>query len=32
MEAVRHFEAGQRLARGYDEMVGNAISELGKVR
>jgi flagellar basal-body rod protein FlgF len=32
MEAVRHFEAGQRLARGYDEMVGNAITELGKVR
>ena len=32
MEAVRHFEAGQRLARGYDEMLGNAISELGKVR
>lgn len=32
MEAVRHFEAGQRLARGYDQMVQSAISELGKVR
>jgi flagellar basal-body rod protein FlgF len=32
MEVVRHFEAGQKLARGYDEMMKDAISELGRVR
>lgn len=31
METVRHFEASQRLVRGYDEMLQKAISELGKV-
>lgn len=31
METVRHFEASQRLARGYDDMLQKAISELGKV-
>jgi flagellar basal-body rod protein FlgF len=30
METVRHFEAAQRYARGYDEMLQKAISELGK--
>lgn len=31
METMRHFEAAQRLARGYDQMIEKAISELGKV-
>jgi flagellar basal-body rod protein FlgF len=31
METLRHFEAAQRLVRGYDELMGKAISELGKV-
>jgi len=31
METVRHFEAAQKFARGYDEMLQKAISELGKV-
>ena len=32
METMRHFEASQRLVRGYDELLQKAISELGKVR
>jgi flagellar basal-body rod protein FlgF len=31
METMRHFEAAQRVARGYDQMIEKAISELGKV-
>jgi flagellar basal-body rod protein FlgG len=31
MEAVRHFEAGQRYMRAYDEMLNNGISDLGKL-
>lgn len=31
METMRHFETVQRFVRGYDDMVGKAISELGKV-
>lgn len=31
METLRHFEASQRLARGYDQMLEKAISELGKI-
>lgn len=31
MEAVRHFETTQRFARGYDDMLGLAISELGRL-
>jgi flagellar basal body rod protein FlgG len=30
MEAMRHFEAAQRFARGYDNMLGLALSELGR--
>jgi flagellar basal body rod protein FlgG len=30
MEAMRHFETAQRFARGYDDMLGLAISELGR--
>lgn len=32
METMRHFEAAQRLVRGYDELMQKAISELGKAR
>jgi flagellar basal-body rod protein FlgF len=32
METMRHFEAAQRLVRGYDELLQKAISELGKAR
>lgn len=32
MEAMRRFESAQRFARGYDQMMEKAISELGKVR
>lgn len=31
MEAMRSFESAQRFARGYDQMMEKAISELGKV-
>jgi flagellar basal-body rod protein FlgF len=31
METMRHFETVQRFVRGYDDMLGKAISELGKV-
>lgn len=31
METMRHFEAAQRLVRGYDQMMEKAISELGKI-
>jgi len=31
METMRHFEGVQRFVRGYDDMMGKAISELGKV-
>lgn len=31
IETMRHFESVQRYVRGYDDMVGKAISELGKV-
>jgi flagellar basal body rod protein FlgG len=31
METMRHFESVQRFVRGYDDMLGKAISELGKV-
>jgi flagellar basal-body rod protein FlgF len=31
IETMRHFETVQRFVRGYDDMVGKAISELGKV-
>lgn len=31
MEAMRHFESAQRFARGYDQLMERAISELGKV-
>jgi flagellar basal-body rod protein FlgF len=31
METMRHFESVQRFVRGYDDMMGKAISELGKV-
>lgn len=31
MEAMRHFESAQRFARGYDQLMEKAISELGKV-
>lgn len=31
MEAMRRFESAQRFARGYDQMLEKAISELGKV-
>lgn len=31
MEAMRRFEGAQRFARGYDQMLEKAISELGKV-
>ena len=31
METMRHFETVQRFVRGYDDMEGKAISELGKV-
>jgi flagellar basal-body rod protein FlgG len=31
IETMRHFETVQRFVRGYDDMVGRAISELGKV-
>ena len=30
MEAMRHFETAQRFARGYDDMLSLAISELGQ--
>jgi flagellar basal-body rod protein FlgF len=30
METMRRFETAQRLARGYDQMIEKAISELGK--
>lgn len=32
MEAMRHFEAAQRLVRGYDQLLEKAISELGRTR
>lgn len=31
IETMRHFETTQRFIRGYDDMMGKAISELGKV-
>lgn len=31
MAAMRRFESGQRLVRGYDQMMEKAISELGRV-
>ena len=31
IETMRHFESVQRFVRGYDDMMGKAISELGKV-
>jgi flagellar basal-body rod protein FlgF len=31
MEAMRHFEMTQRFARGYDDMLSLAISELGRL-
>jgi flagellar basal body rod protein FlgG len=31
IETMRHFETTQRFVRGYDDMMGKAISELGKV-
>jgi len=31
MEAVRHFETAQRFARGYDDMLRTAISDLGRL-
>lgn len=31
METMRHFEAAQRMVRGYDQLMEKAISELGKV-
>ena len=31
IETMRHFETVQRFVRGYDDMMGKAISELGKV-
>lgn len=31
MEAMRRFEGAQRFARGYDQLMEKAISELGKV-
>lgn len=31
MEVMRHFEAAQRLARTHDDMLGKAISQLGRV-
>jgi flagellar basal-body rod protein FlgG len=31
IETMRHFETVQRFVRGYDDMEGKAISELGKV-
>jgi flagellar basal-body rod protein FlgF len=31
MEAMRRFESAQRFARGYDQLMEKAISELGKV-
>jgi flagellar basal body rod protein FlgG len=31
MQTMRHFEASQRFARTYDEMLDRAISDLGKV-
>lgn len=30
METLRHFELGQRYARAYDDLMGQAIKELGK--
>jgi hypothetical protein len=30
-EAMRHFESAQRFARGYDQLMEQAIRELGKV-
>lgn len=31
IETMRHFETVQRFVRGYDDMTGKAITELGKV-
>lgn len=31
METVRHFESMQRVAQGYDEMMGSAIRRLGEL-
>lgn len=31
MQVIRHFEAGQRFVRAYDEMLNDAIDDLGKV-
>jgi len=31
METMRHFETAQRFIRGYDDMVGQAITTLGKI-
>ncbi|HWW21841.1 MAG TPA: flagellar hook-basal body protein [Steroidobacteraceae bacterium] len=31
LQAVRHFEAGQRFVRTYDEMLDRALSDLGKI-
>ena len=31
LQTMRHFEAGQRFVRAYDEMLDRAISDLGKV-
>jgi flagellar basal-body rod protein FlgG len=29
METMRHFESMQRVAQGFDEMLGSAIRKLG---
>ena len=31
METIRHFEAGQRYMRAYDEMLDKAINDLGQI-
>ena len=31
MKTVRHFESMQKMAQGYDEMLGVAIRKLGEV-
>jgi flagellar basal-body rod protein FlgF len=31
LQSVRHFEAGQRFVRAYDEMLDRAITDLGKI-
>ncbi|MCY1245777.1 hypothetical protein D9M72_589470 [compost metagenome] len=31
IQSMRHFESMQRVALGYDEMVGNAVRKLGEL-